>query len=124
MIAVDRVLFNCFCTKMEFMLQINAVTTYEPLYACVKVDGSSFYDWAIIGLQFGVQNNHRKVLNIVFFTLLDPLNCPVFYLQTPSSPTFMSFLLCNMLNMNLQIQNSVLKVKFYSIHIVCVCVCA
>lgn len=41
MIAVDRVLFDCFCTKMEFMLQINAVMTYEPLYACVKVTGQA-----------------------------------------------------------------------------------
>lgn len=119
-IAVDRVLLNCFCTKMEFKLQMSAVTTHEPLYACIKGMGQTFwlgYD----GFTVWGPNNQRKVIKIVFLPCW-PLNWSLLFtlFADPTTHTFMSFLLCNMLNMTLQTQNPVFKVKFYSIHILCV----
>lgn len=125
-IAVDRVLLNCFCTKMEFMLRRNAVTTQESLYACVKVTGQKFW-LGYNGFTVCGPNNHGKVLRTVFFL---PCWLPWFVQYficspptTTTKPTFMSFLLCNMLNMTLQTHNPVFTVKLYSIHIVCASVC-
>lgn len=36
-------------------------------------------------------NSHKSNEQSFIFSLLDPLNCPVFYLHTPSTPTYMSF---------------------------------